>query len=101
MSEATWNHRIIQFVDTDGSPWFAIHEVHYVDGKPEMYTEDPVPVASETVEGMRWQLEMMLKCLSFPVLKESDFSVGSDTAKRAESCSAASSYGENHSQEKP
>ena len=79
----TWNHRVIQFVDTDGEPWYAIHEVHYDDGKPVMYTEDPVPVASENIEGMRWQLEMMTKALDRPILKEADFEVGSDTLKRA------------------
>lgn len=79
MSETTWNHRVIQFAEpSDGSLWYAIHEVHYVDGKPESYTEDPVPVASETIDGMRWTLERMLKCLEHPPLKETDFTVGSD-----------------------
>lgn len=79
MSNATWNHRVLVFTEpSDGSHWYAIHEVHYLDGKPEMYTENPTPVASESIEGLRATLLRMLRCLDHPALKETDFALGSD-----------------------
>lgn len=78
---AHWNHRVIEYVDTDGSPWFQIHEVYYdAEGKPQAYTENPVPVHGVNVEEISKTLERMQACLSKPVLKETDF----DSEKQAE-----------------
>jgi hypothetical protein len=68
-----WNHRVIEFVDFDGTPYRQIHEVHYEDGIPYGYTENPAVVMGETNEVLRLTLERMLKCLDKPVLVESDF----------------------------
>lgn len=38
---------------------YAIHEVYDNDS----YTEHPVAVRGDSVDGLRWQLEQMLKCL--------------------------------------
>lgn len=70
---ATWSYRVIEFVDLDGEPWFAIHEVHFQDGKPAAYSENPAAVCSETPEGMQWCLDRMRKALALPALRERDF----------------------------
>lgn len=71
----SWNHRVIEFVDPDdGRPWFQIHEVYYDDqGRPEAYTENPVPVYGDTIDEMRTTLERMRLALDQPVLRERDF----------------------------
>lgn len=80
----TWNHRLIEYVDTDGEPWFAIHEVHYEDQRPRAYTENPIAPTGSTIEQVRETLQRMLRCLDKPTLKETDFTQGSDTAVRVE-----------------
>ena len=73
-SEAHWNHRVIEFVEPDGQPWFQIHEVYYgTDGLPQAYTDDPIPVHGDSIEEMRETLERMRRCLDKPVLREKDF----------------------------
>lgn len=76
MSRETWNHRIIEFVDPDGSVWRAIHEVHYADGKPIAYGERPAIVEWDEDEGNHaaiLTLERMRKAIDKPVLVERDF----------------------------
>mgnify|MGYP000041119359 CR=1 FL=1 len=69
-----WNYRVIAHADVDGSPYVAIHEVHYDDkGVPAAYTECATDVLAEDVDGLRWQLNHMLKACEAPVLSESDF----------------------------
>lgn len=69
-----WNHRVIEHKEADGTPYMAIHEVHYDDkGKPAAYTENPTDVLAEDLDGLRWQLNHMLKACEAPILQESDF----------------------------
>ena len=68
-----WNHRVLRSVDASGDTIFAIHEVHYRDGKPAMCTENPVVVLSENLDDLRKQLEQMLSCLDRPVLDITQF----------------------------
>lgn len=74
----SWNYRVIEFVDEQGYPWRAIHEVHYDDaGKPVSYTEDAASVISSDGAGINaplaWVLEKMREALDKPVLVETDF----------------------------
>lgn len=71
-----WNYRVIEFVTPEDEPWFSIHEVHYRDGKPYAYTEDPAAVCSETTDGLRWVLARMAEAIDKPALRERDFDGG-------------------------
>lgn len=75
----TWNNRVLQFAEPgSGDLWYAIHEVHYEDGRPILYTEDPAAVVGDSIEDLRLSLRMMARCLDEPTLKETDFEIGSD-----------------------
>lgn len=64
-----WNHRVVKH---DGM--YYIEEVYYdKNGNPDWHTNSE-PVVAEDVEGLRWLLESMLKCLKQPVLEENNFS---------------------------
>lgn len=72
---STWNHRVMRF-DEDGETWFAIHEVHYDNGRPVMYTERPAVVfwaAEEGMESAVTTIERFRKALDLPVLTPADF----------------------------
>jgi hypothetical protein len=74
----SWNHRVLRHVYSDGTIEFAIHEVYYDNdaADPEAGawgpTENPVAVRAESLEGLRWVLEEMLRCLDKPALKLPD-----------------------------
>lgn len=72
---ATWNYRVMKFVDEDGEPYCQIHEVYYdKEGHPNGYTENPVSVFStEGIDGLDWVLGKMTEALKKAVLEESDF----------------------------
>jgi hypothetical protein len=74
-----WNFRVIHEVTSIPDPdapeerW-GIHEVHYKDGKPYAYTENPVTVCSyEDIEGLSWYYETMAEAFDKPVLTPADF----------------------------
>lgn len=74
----SWDYRVIEFVDPDGSPWQAIHEVHYGDGDtPRSYSDNPAAVVSSdsggNEAGLRWVLDRMAEALDKPVLVARDF----------------------------
>jgi len=73
---ASWNYRLIEFADQDGSPWLSIHEVHYRDGVPYGYGETSADASSEDCAGVAWVLDQMSKALLRPTLRERDFTVG-------------------------
>lgn len=66
----SWNYRIVHktYTETDGTlaHIYGIHEC-YTD--PFGYTENPVDVSAESIEGLRWVLEHMLKALNEPVIE--------------------------------
>ena len=73
-----WDYRVIEFVDPDSGPWFAIHEVFYDDaGIPNSYTEAPARVVSCDDGGndkpLVWVIDRMREALDKPVLRETDF----------------------------
>lgn len=78
MTKHTWNHRVMRSKDADGDDFYAIHEVHYEDDKPRLFTLDPVPVSGNSIEELRSTLERMLSCVTTPVLTREDFAIYHD-----------------------
>ena len=80
-----WNHRVIEFVEADGTPWMAIHEVHYDDaGRPYAYAENAAEVCGESNDELRKTLDWMRAALDQPALVETDFKEGQVEALAAE-----------------
>lgn len=73
--------------------WQAIHEVHYRDGVPIAYSQDPAVVmcALDDVDGGTRSLERMREALSKPVLTDADFKTGhvSSTSAGVDEASSA------------
>jgi len=68
----SWNWRLLAH-ELDGDVFFQIHEVYYDEfGNPNGYTQNPVSVGSETVEGVKWVLDEMVACLGKPTLCAGD-----------------------------
>lgn len=80
---ATWNYRVMKFVDDDGEPCHQIHEVYYdKEGHPNGYTENPANIFSiEGIDGLSRVFEKMAEALKKPVLDESDFSKSAQTSE--------------------
>lgn len=80
---ATWNYRVMKFVDEDEEPYHQIHEVYYdKEGHPNGYTENAVSVLStEGIDGLSWVLEKMAEALTKPILEESDFAKSVQSAE--------------------
>lgn len=69
----TWNHRILAS-EHKGEVYYQIHEVYYNDnGTPNSYTKNPITIGSDDIEGIKWQLEHIPKCLEKPILSVKDF----------------------------
>ena len=63
-----WNYRILAH-EYKGEVYLQIHEVYYdEDGKPNGYSENPIPVGAETVKEITWTLNKMLECRAKPIL---------------------------------
>lgn len=74
-----WNCRVIEFpsADDEEETWYAIHEVHYENGRPVGYTAGPAAAGWTNLDGPDaglTRLEQFKEALRKPVLKESDFS---------------------------
>lgn len=73
---SSWNYRVLEFVTEDGAAWRSIHEVHYVNGVPKGYSEQPAAVVWDTDEGNAaalLMLERMREAVAKPILVEKDF----------------------------
>jgi len=69
----SWNHRILAHRDGDEF-FFQIHEVHYdTDGKPRGYGAPCASVCGNTIDGIKWTLDKMSKCIEKPVLSVENF----------------------------
>lgn len=66
----SWNYRVVHktYTETDGT-FTHIYGIHEYYSDPITWTDDAVEVESETVEGLRWVLEHMLKALDEPVIE--------------------------------
>ena len=71
---STWNYRMIEHKNADGSSWFAIHEVYYEEnGNPIGCTEGPCSAHGEDTEALITDMQYMMLALNKPVLLYSDF----------------------------
>ena len=50
-----WNYRVIRYADGDG---FGLHEMHYIDGIENSWTERPI-VVGKSIENINAQLSQM------------------------------------------
>jgi hypothetical protein len=73
--ESSWNYRVMEFSEGE-ERWQAIHEVHYREGVPASYSEQPASVqwdaedSNGTGHGI---LDRMRDSLNKPVLRPEDF----------------------------
>lgn len=83
MSKHFWNYRIMQKKHQGGESQYAIHEVHYEDGKVYGWAENPSDVYTYIMEGeeddpilnLAKVVEMMKTALDKPIL---DFETGEE-----------------------
>lgn len=70
----TWDYRMIEHKNRDGSSWFAIHEVYYNDlGAPQYCSEGPCSAHGEDTETLLTDMQYMMKALNKPTLRYTDF----------------------------
>ena len=67
----TWNHRVVKQIFDDEIDWFSIREVFYnEDGDITGYTENPVDICGESIDGLREYLQWCLNSLDKPILED-------------------------------
>lgn len=72
----SWDYRIVVREFEDGEePEYAIHEAHYDDDGVIFVTQDPVGVMSETLEGLREEVESIARALDAPALRYEEYRV--------------------------
>jgi hypothetical protein len=70
----TWNYRVMKFTYSNGTCYFAFHEVYYDEqGNPNGYSSTACEPYGESMEELKSDMSMMLKAFHLPVLTESDF----------------------------
>lgn len=74
MTKMTWNHRVLRTQTPYGTEgeietWYAIHEVHYINGKPSMCTDVPTDVSGESLDELKLTLKRMRRALKEPALE--------------------------------
>jgi hypothetical protein len=70
----TWNYRVIKET-TDFEDTYAIHEVYYRDGKPELWSRFPAgAIGGDTLDDLSACLGRMAQALEKPVLEEDGLS---------------------------
>ena len=67
----TWNHRIMK-TEHDGETHYGMHEVYYDEGKPDMYTTEPMFVWESESE-FDWLMAQFIAASLKDVLTEEDF----------------------------
>ena len=73
--ESSWNYRVMEFSEGE-ERWQAIHEVHYREGVPASYSEQPASVqwdAEDRNDTGHGNLDRMRDSLNKPVLRPEDF----------------------------
>lgn len=63
-----WNHRILATLQSDGTPYFAIHEVHYKNEKPYAHTKNPITISGESVNDLKLTISQINDCFNKPIL---------------------------------
>ena len=67
-----WNLRIIKH-KSKGGDYYGIYEVFYINGKPNMHTDQPVDVGGEDVDELLEYYIMLEEAFCAPILTEDDF----------------------------
>jgi len=72
-----WNHRVVKRIWYPGTELeevtYAIHEAYYDENNNvTSITENPVDVRGEDIDGLKWVLEKMGKCLEHPIINYED-----------------------------
>jgi hypothetical protein len=63
-----WNHRVFNLKDQNGGEdYFEVRETYY-DENDKVIGSSDLSVGSETVDGIKWIAEQIIKCLEQPVL---------------------------------
>jgi hypothetical protein len=60
MTDSIWHYQLMRHTDDNGEEYFAIHE-YYPDKDGDGWTEAPVDVVSDTFDGAKEMLHMMLE----------------------------------------
>lgn len=69
----SWNYRVVK-TTIDGEDSYGIHEVYYDNvGAPHMYSESPCSLYSETLGGLKEELERFRRSFDKPILSDIDF----------------------------
>jgi len=77
----SWNYRVIKITEESGEESYGIHEVYYdSSGRPHMYSEQPCPLYSETLEGLEKEISRFEGALGRPVLTPDDFKTNPEEA---------------------
>lgn len=72
----SWDYRVVVREFEDGrEPEYAIHEAHYDDDGVTFVTQDPVGVMSETMDGLRKEVDWIARALDAPPLRYEDYRV--------------------------
>ena len=67
-----WNHRVLA-IQYKNEVFFQIYEVLYNDDNmPNGYIENPISIGSESIEGIKWQINRIKECLKKPILWAGD-----------------------------
>ena len=70
----TWNYRIIEHKNHDGSSWFAIHEVYYDEnGNPQYCSKEPCSAHGEDIETLTTDMSYIMEALKKPPVPYSYF----------------------------
>ena len=70
----TWNYRLLEHENVDGTSWFAIHEVYYDEASiPKYCSDEPCSAHGEDTEALITDMQYMMQALNKPTLLFSDF----------------------------
>lgn len=67
-----WNYRVVTRKQA-GEQEFLIAEVHYVNGKPEMYSERKDILSAMTLKDLKWIHKKVKRAFARPILNLDDW----------------------------
>lgn len=69
----TWNYRILERVEEEGTVTQGLYEVYYDDGEPVFCTKDPVGILWDKGENFLVLRNQLMRAFEEPVLHYDDF----------------------------
>jgi hypothetical protein len=71
----TWDFRVLEFADTDGTLFHEIRDVYYnADGQLDGIGDRAAGVGAGDIAGLGWLLDRMREAIDKPVIRQSDVS---------------------------